>query len=497
MASGESPSSAPPPLRLDTGSAVYAARGLSPAELAAIGTDALKLAHFAVSPLEVAGWAGMTKSALKRAMSDVRWLKLAAERQRRKRGSGGGGGGGGGGDGGEANEGDGGDAGDASDGASSGSAPGGLSRKRARPAAGLSAAAPAPATSSEAGTARRAALMASVAGGLRVAIDCSFNELMTAKERHSLADQIKLVWAAARRDAQPFRLFLTGLAPGGDVLDCLLRVSGFERWPLHVTSASYADALGAAAPPEDVRGADARAMAAELAEAAAATAAAAAATGDWGGGDDGAGIAVGAAEGAGPGVGGGGGGEGGGTASAGASGVGAVDPAGPTPAAAAAASSLPAAAPPPPPAAPPALGTRIVYLSADSPHVLTRLRADTAYVIGGLVDRDRFKGLTYARALAAGLPTARLPIEAVVTMAASRTLTTLHVVQLLLAWQRTRDWRAACLEVIPTRKGAVAGKAAAGAAAAGVAGGGPGGVAAVEEEAAEAGTGQPVAIEGE
>lgn len=41
-----------------------------------------------------------------------------------------------------------------------------------------------------------------------------------------------------------------------------------------------------------------------------------------------------------------------------------------------------------------ALKPHLVYLSADSPNILTHLEPGTVYVVGGLIDRNRFKGIT-------------------------------------------------------------------------------------------------------
>lgn len=58
----------------------------------------------------------------------------------------------------------------------------------------------------------------------------------------------------------------------------------------------------------------------------------------------------------------------------------------------------------------------MVYLTADSPNVLTTIEPATAYIIGGFVDRNSEKGLTYRRAterpgLGDHCTTARLPIS--------------------------------------------------------------------------------------
>jgi len=54
---------------------------------------------------------------------------------------------------------------------------------------------------------------------------------------------------------------------------------------------------------------------------------------------------------------------------------------------------------------------RLVYLTHDATNVLWEVQIGTAYIVGGLVDRNRHKGITAKKALSLGLPTARLPIE--------------------------------------------------------------------------------------
>ncbi|KAF3352387.1 Dynein heavy chain, cytoplasmic [Verticillium dahliae VDG1] len=95
----------------------------------------------------------------------------------------------------------------------------------------------------------------------------------------------------------------------------------------------------------------------------------------------------------------------------------------------------------------------IVYLSAESPNTLDRLEPNTSYIIGGLVDRNREKGLCHRRAREKGIRTAKLPIGEYLEMASRRVLATNHVVEIMLKWLETGDWGKAFLEVIPKRKG--------------------------------------------
>ncbi|PHH74257.1 hypothetical protein CDD80_3208 [Ophiocordyceps camponoti-rufipedis] len=104
------------------------------------------------------------------------------------------------------------------------------------------------------------------------------------------------------------------------------------------------------------------------------------------------------------------------------------------------------------PALDPAHGD-VVYLTSESPYTLRRLEPNTIYVVGGLVDRNREKGLCYRRARERGIRTARLPITDFMRMQSRRVLATNHVVEILLSWMDCGDWGDAFLAVIPKRKG--------------------------------------------
>ncbi|KAK0625229.1 guanine-1-methyltransferase-domain-containing protein, partial [Bombardia bombarda] len=95
----------------------------------------------------------------------------------------------------------------------------------------------------------------------------------------------------------------------------------------------------------------------------------------------------------------------------------------------------------------------IVYLSSESPYTLDRLEPNTSYVIGGLVDRNREKGLCYKRALQHKVRTAKLPIGEYMAMQSRYVLTTNQVVEIMARWLECGDWGEAFMNVIPKRKG--------------------------------------------
>lgn len=96
----------------------------------------------------------------------------------------------------------------------------------------------------------------------------------------------------------------------------------------------------------------------------------------------------------------------------------------------------------------------IVYLTSDSPHTLSVLKPYSTYIVGGLVDKNRHKGICYKTAMERGIKTAKLPIGEFMEMQSRNVLATNHVVEIMLRWLEYGDWGRAFLEVIPKRKGA-------------------------------------------
>lgn len=95
----------------------------------------------------------------------------------------------------------------------------------------------------------------------------------------------------------------------------------------------------------------------------------------------------------------------------------------------------------------------VVYLTSDSPHTLMELKPYSTYVIGGIVDRNRHKGICYKRAMDRGIKTAKLPIGDYMQMASRFVLATNHVAEIMLRWLELGDWGEAFLRVVPKRKG--------------------------------------------
>ena len=95
----------------------------------------------------------------------------------------------------------------------------------------------------------------------------------------------------------------------------------------------------------------------------------------------------------------------------------------------------------------------VVYLTSDSKNTLDRLKPYSTYIIGGLVDKNRHKGICYKSACDRGIKTAKLPIGEYMDMQSRYVLATNHVVEIMVRWLEYGDWAEAFLKVMPKRKG--------------------------------------------
>jgi tRNA (guanine9-N1)-methyltransferase len=113
---------------------------------------------------------------------------------------------------------------------------------------------------------------------------------------------------------------------------------------------------------------------------------------------------------------------------------------------------------------------QLVYLTADADEVLTSFDNDCAYIIGGIVDRNRYKGITHKKALEQvlswsynftsrisqsclkGVRTAKLPIREHVNMSATPVLTVNHVFEIMLLFDQSGCWKTSLEKVLPQRK---------------------------------------------
>ncbi|WPH04341.1 Hypothetical protein R9X50_00723000 [Acrodontium crateriforme] len=95
----------------------------------------------------------------------------------------------------------------------------------------------------------------------------------------------------------------------------------------------------------------------------------------------------------------------------------------------------------------------VVYLSAEADETLTELKPYSTYIIGGLVDKNREKGICHKRATEKGVRTAKLPIGDFLEMSSRKVLTTNHVNEIMIKWLECGDWGESFIKVIPKRKG--------------------------------------------
>lgn len=95
----------------------------------------------------------------------------------------------------------------------------------------------------------------------------------------------------------------------------------------------------------------------------------------------------------------------------------------------------------------------VVYLSSESDDTLTELKPFSTYIIGGLVDKNREKGICHKRAVQRGIRTAKLPIGDYLEMSSRKVLATNHVNEIMVNWLETGHWGEAFMKVMPKRKG--------------------------------------------
>lgn len=95
----------------------------------------------------------------------------------------------------------------------------------------------------------------------------------------------------------------------------------------------------------------------------------------------------------------------------------------------------------------------VIYLSSEGTEVLHELKPYSTYIVGGLVDKNRYKGICHKRATERGIKTAKLPIGEFLQMNSRSVLATNHVNEIMLQWLACGDWGEAFMKVIPKRKG--------------------------------------------
>ena len=95
---------------------------------------------------------------------------------------------------------------------------------------------------------------------------------------------------------------------------------------------------------------------------------------------------------------------------------------------------------------------KIYYLSADSENNINELNSDCTYIIGGIVDRNKYKGLSYNKAKELKINHGKFPIGEFLELHSSKILTTNHTFAILDKFNSNHDWKEAFMSIIPKRK---------------------------------------------
>ncbi|XP_068921478.1 tRNA methyltransferase 10 homolog C [Petaurus breviceps papuanus] len=94
----------------------------------------------------------------------------------------------------------------------------------------------------------------------------------------------------------------------------------------------------------------------------------------------------------------------------------------------------------------------LIYLTADSPNVMTTFRHDKIYIIGSFVDKCSQPRVSYANAKRLNLASERLPLDRYLHWEiGNKNLTLDQMMRILLTLKNTGDWKKA-LQFVPRRK---------------------------------------------
>ncbi|XP_025108713.1 tRNA methyltransferase 10 homolog C-like [Pomacea canaliculata] len=95
---------------------------------------------------------------------------------------------------------------------------------------------------------------------------------------------------------------------------------------------------------------------------------------------------------------------------------------------------------------------KLVYLSPHAPNALKEVSSDDIYIVGGFIDKAYGKPVSFARAKAQGIRSAKLPLDHFLLWGCgSKNLTLDQMMGILLEQRRSKDWNKAFKEV-PIRK---------------------------------------------
>jgi tRNA (guanine9-N1)-methyltransferase len=94
----------------------------------------------------------------------------------------------------------------------------------------------------------------------------------------------------------------------------------------------------------------------------------------------------------------------------------------------------------------------MIYLTAEAEDSLQSFEEGKTYIIGGIVDKNRHKGICYDKAKRLGLKMAKLPITEYIKLLSRQVLTVNQVVEIICKQLETKNWEAALNEAVPQRK---------------------------------------------
>jgi tRNA (guanine9-N1)-methyltransferase len=95
----------------------------------------------------------------------------------------------------------------------------------------------------------------------------------------------------------------------------------------------------------------------------------------------------------------------------------------------------------------------IIYLTADSENEVNDIETSKVYIIGGIVDRNRYKLITLNKANEMGIGHGRFPIGDYIQLNSSKVLTTNHVFAIMTYFNSIdKNWKDAFTSIIPKRK---------------------------------------------
>ena len=94
----------------------------------------------------------------------------------------------------------------------------------------------------------------------------------------------------------------------------------------------------------------------------------------------------------------------------------------------------------------------IYYLSADSENNIENIDKNSTYIIGGIVDRNKYKGLSLNKAKELGINHGKFPIGEYLKLQSSQVLTTNHTFHILNEFSIRHDWKEAFVSIITKRK---------------------------------------------